>query len=74
MTNLIGSQLKDALAYMDALEKACENLPDDPEFGEGLRLTLPPVIPLHSDYPGEGPRAWLVANDFNGYDLATTEP
>jgi len=71
---LINSQVSDALVFMRALEIAGDDLSNLPDFGDGLRLTLPPVIPLHSDYKGEGPRAWLVANDFGGYDLTTEEP
>lgn len=37
-------------------------------------MNLPNVIPLSPDYPGEAPVAWLVANDFEGYDLTTEEP
>jgi hypothetical protein len=71
---LITSQLEDALILMKGLQAAVESLPDKPDFGEGMRLTLPSVIPLQPDYEGERPVAWLIANDFNGYDLSTTEP
>lgn len=75
MADLIPSHVRDALAYMDALEKATAGLPDDPEWGGGLRLILPAVIPLSTDYAEDmNPVAWLVANDFNGYDLTTKEP
>jgi hypothetical protein len=71
---LIPSQLRDALAYMDGLEKAIKSTAEDPKWGDGLRLWLPNVIPLSPDYHGEKPVAWLVANDFDGYDLTTEEP
>ena len=74
MTALIESQLTDAVTFMKALRSAIESLPDDPEWGAGMRLTLPAVIPLTPDYKGERPVAWLVANHFNGYDLTTEEP
>lgn len=74
MTALIPSQLRDALAYAEGITKISEDLPLDPEWGGGLRLVLPDVIALRPDYDGEKPVAWLVANDFNGYDLTTEEP
>lgn len=74
MTALIPSQIKDAVAFIEALQQVIESLPDDPEWGGGMRLNLPAVIPLTPDYKGEAPVAWLVANDFNGYDLTTQEP
>lgn len=74
MAYLIASQLVDALAYMKALEDAGNAAPIEPAWGEGVRLVLPSVIPLHPDYEGEAPVAWLVANDFGGYDLSTTAP
>jgi hypothetical protein len=75
MANLIESQLSDALAYAKALRQANENIPDEPEWGGGLHLILPDVIPLKSDFKGdEVVYAWLVANDFNGYDLSTDNP
>lgn len=74
MTNLIESQLADALLFMAALRKANESLPSEPAFGEGMCLWLPSVIPLRPDFEGEEPVAWLVANDFNGYDLTTEKP
>lgn len=74
MSTLIPSQVRDALAYMEALSNAIKNLPQGEDWGGGLRLWLPDVIPLSPDYKGEPPVAWLVANDFEGYDLATTDP
>ena len=74
MSTLLPSQLRDALAFMDALEAANKSLRDEPESGGGLRLWLPNVIALRPDYPGEKPVAWLIANDFDGYDLTTEEP
>jgi len=74
MTKLIESQLSDALAYMKALSGLGATLPNEPTWGGGMRLWLPDVIPLSPDYKGEAPVAWLVANDFDGYDLTTTAP
>lgn len=75
MTHLIESQLSDALAYMKALHEVIKGLPDDPEWGGGLRLLLPAAIPLTTDFRGDDePVAWLVSNDFDGYDLTTTKP
>lgn len=74
MTALIPSQIKDAVAFIEGLQKLLEGLPDEPAWGEGMRLNLPATIPLSPDYSGERPVAWLVANDFNGYDLTTEEP
>lgn len=72
---LIETQLSDALAYMKALRDVVEGLPDEPGWGEGLRLILPEVIALRADYGGDQtPYAWLIANDFNGYDLTTSAP
>jgi len=72
--NLSDSQLADALAFMKGLKAINESLPDDPEWGGGMRLILPAVIALAPDYEGEPPVAWLTANDFNGYDLSTENP
>lgn len=72
MTTLIESQLKDALAYIRALSTI--QLDPTDSWGDGLHLVLPPVIPLRPDYDGEKPVAWLVANDFEGYDLTTEDP
>ena len=75
MSTLIESQLSDALALMKGISAALKSLPDEPEWGGGLRLWLPKVIPLTNDYSGDDtPVAWLVANDFDGYDLSTVEP
>lgn len=76
MAHLIPSQLRDALAYIDGLEKTIKSLPEEPAWdGGGLHLLLPNVIPLTTDYSGDkNPVAWLVANDFEGYDLTTEEP
>ena len=71
---LMESQLKDALAYVNALNLLMESLPNEPEWQGGLRLILPDVIELRPDYPGEAPVAWLVANDVDGYDLSTVKP
>lgn len=72
--NLIESQLRDALHYAAGLRQINETSADDPGWGEGMRLVLPEVIPLRGDYPGEPAYAWLVTNDFNGYDLTTVDP
>lgn len=74
MSTLIPSQLRDALHYMDALEKAIATTDDKTERGGGLRLWLPAVIPLQPDYADHEPVAWLIANDFDGYDLSTVDP
>lgn len=74
MTTLIQTQLADALAYMAALDTEKMNLAEEPTWGEGVRLWLPNIIPLSPDYKGEKPVAWLVANDFGGYDLSTVQP
>lgn len=75
MTTLTKSQLVDAQIYMDLFTGLDEKLPDTPDWGDGLHLILPPVIPLKSDFPGDTHTyAWLVANDFDGYDLTTTDP
>jgi hypothetical protein len=75
MAELIPSQVRDALAFMDGIEKIVTALPDEPEWGGGLRLVLPAIIPLTTDYRGDrNPVAWLIANDFNGYDITTKEP
>lgn len=75
MTTLIEPQVSDALTYMNALQAAFDSLSKEPEWGGGLRLILPSVIPLQTDYAGDVHAvAWLVANDFGGYDLATTDP
>lgn len=71
---VIESQLRDALVYMGALDTEKMSLAEEPGWNEGLRLWLPNVIPLSPDSRGEAPVAWLVANDFGGYDLATVEP
>lgn len=71
---LLQSQLIDALHYMQALEAAINTTSEEPGWGNGLHLWLPNVIPLAPDYEGESPVAWLVSNDFNGYDLTTEEP
>ena len=73
MTTLITSQLRDVLAYIDALEAGTKALSDSPSWGGGMRLCLPAVIPLCPDYDS-APVAWLVANDFDGYDLTTEKP
>lgn len=74
MSTILTSQLRDALVYMDALNIEKMPLADEPSWGEGVRLWLPNVIPLSPDYRGEKPVAWLVSNDFGGYDLSTTDP
>lgn len=74
MNNIIESQLRDALCYMAALNTENMQLSEKPEWGEGVRLWLPNVIPLRPDYGDEEPVAWLVANDFGGYDLSTKDP
>lgn len=74
MSTIIESQLRDALAYMSALKDEKFQLSPEPTWGEGVRLYLPNVIPLRPDYEGESPVAWLVANDFGGYDLSTENP
>ena len=74
MSTLLETQLRDALAYMVALNDEKIGLAQEPKWGEGVRLSLPNVIPLSPDYQGEAPVAWLVANDFGGYDLTTTDP
>ena len=74
MSKLLTSQLRDALVYMEALDTEKMPLAEDGEWGQGLRLWLPNVIPLSPDYKGEAPVAWLVANDFGGYDLTSHEP
>lgn len=68
------TQMRDALVFAEALGAAISSLPDSPSFGGGERLYLPTVIPLRPDYPGEGPVVWLVANDFDGYDVQTSKP
>lgn len=75
MNRLIPSQIKDALAFSEGIAQLIEGLPDSPEWGGGERLVLPSVLPLRVDdgYTTE-PYAWLIANDFNGYDLTTTNP
>jgi len=75
MTTLTKSQLKDALLYVELFEGIDAMLPNEPDWGDGMHLVLPSVIPLKSDFDGDDhPYAWLVANDFNGYDLTTTDP
>jgi hypothetical protein len=74
MTQLLRTQLADALVYMDALDTEKMPLAEEPKWGEALRLWLPSVIPLSPDYNGEAPVAWLVANDFGSYDLTTDDP
>lgn len=74
MSTLLETQLRDALAYMAALNDEKIGLAQEPKWGEGVRLWLPDVIPLSPDCEGEAPVAWLVANDFGGYDLTTTNP
>jgi hypothetical protein len=74
MTALIPSQTRDALSFAEGIQAINEAMPNEPEWGEGMRLWLPDVIPLRPDYPGEKPVAWLIANDFNGYDLTTENP
>lgn len=74
MSSLIPSQLKDALAFIEALQDIYVKMPQEPEWSEGMRLLLPRVIPLSPDYEGEDPVAWLIANDFDGYDLSTEKP
>lgn len=71
---IIESQLRDALAYVAALSDEKLQLSSEPAWGEGVRLLLPNVIALRPDFDGEAPVAWLVANDFGGYDLTTTDP
>lgn len=74
MTALNTHQLKDALMYVELLQLE-DKLPDTPAWGDGNHLLLPQVIPLTSDYTGEDTvYAWLVANDFSGYDLMTEDP
>lgn len=75
MTTLIKSQLADALLYMELFAGLEEKLPDKPDWGDGMHLVLPDVIPLKSDWRSDDTvYAWLVANDFNGYDLTTENP
>lgn len=74
MSTILTTQLRDALVYMDALDTEKMPLAEEPGWGEGVRLWLPNVIPLMPDYKGEEPVAWLVSNDFGGYDLSTTDP
>lgn len=74
MAALIPSQLKDALVYVDVLGSVDAKLGGEPGWQGGMRLVLPNVIPLSPDAQGEGPIAWLIANDFGGYDLATENP
>jgi len=74
MNALPEPQLRDALAYMSALNDEKIGLAQEPKWGEGLRLWLPNVIALSPDYKGEEPVAWLIANDFGGYDLTTSAP
>lgn len=75
MTTLTPSQTRDAVYWMEHLGMALEQMPPEPDFGDGLRLMLPDVIPLKSDFSGDDHTyGWLVANDFNGYDLTTTDP
>lgn len=74
MSTLLETQLRDALAYMAALNDDKMALSQEPKWGEGVRLWLPNVIALTPDYEGEAPVAWLVSNDFGGYDLTTTDP
>lgn len=76
MTTLTTSQLRDALTYAEGLEKSLKVLSDDPPWdGSGLHLILPAIIPLVTDVRGDDrPVAWLIANDFNGYDISTTDP
>jgi hypothetical protein len=72
--SLMQSQIEDALHYMNALSAAIKSVPEGESWGGGVRLWLPDVIPLRPDYRGEKPVAWLVANDFEGYDLTMQEP
>jgi hypothetical protein len=74
MSSLTPEQLSDAVTYIKGLVRINDELPTEPDWSEGLRLLLPDVIPLRPDYPGEKPVAWLIANDFNGYDLTTENP
>lgn len=74
MSTLIVSQMKDAIAFAEGLKALIESLPEEPRWGGGERMCLPMVIELRSDYPGDSTRAWLVANDFDGYDITTTDP
>lgn len=75
MKNAISTtQMKDAVILAEALGRGLDLLPNEPAWGNGEHLRLPAVIPLETDYEGEGPLAWLVANDFNGYDISTTNP
>lgn len=73
--SLFDSQLADALTIVKGLGVLIESLPDEPDWGEGLHLRLPTVIPLFADNTENMvPVAWLVANDFSGYDLTTEDP
>lgn len=75
MPALIKSQVEDALLYMSLFDGLADKLSDNPNWGDGLHLILPAVIPLRGDYRSdETVYAWLVANDFDGYDLATEDP
>lgn len=74
MTTLSESQLRDALVYLAAFNTEKMPLAEQPEWGGGTRLWLPNVIPLMPDHPGESAVAWLVDNDFGGYDLSTVDP
>jgi hypothetical protein len=76
MSTLIESQIRDALTYMEGLSAALKALPNEPAWGGGgQHLVLPAYIPLMTDSRSDiAPVAWLVANDFDGYDLTTTDP
>ena len=75
MTNtIITSQMRDALAFAEALGAVIEEMPYEPGWGDGLHLVLPKVIPLRPDGYDEAPVAWLIANDSNGYDITTQKP
>ena len=75
MNRIIPSQLRDTMHFIEGLERIVSSMDDNVEWGNGLRLTLPAIIPLRSDYEEEELIvAWLVANDFGGYDLVTSDP
>lgn len=74
MTTLTETQLRDALAYIEVLNTLYKKLPEEPDWGDGMHLVLPKQVPLSPDFEGDKPVAWLVANDFGGYDLTTTNP
>ena len=74
MNTIIPSQMRDALIWAEALGAALDSLPDEPQWGGGMHLVLPSTIPLTPDGDEGHPVAWLVVNEFNGYDLTTTQP